>query len=89
MSWSRVSLDPDENAKLAKMKAGKTPQQVSDTLGGDLDAARERVPAAVRADQDRTAVAAQSKERVADLRKAMADRGLMDDPELGRLSKAT
>ncbi len=76
------SLGPEEKAKLAKMKAGKTAQQMSDTFGGDLDGARERVRTAVRLDQERVAVAAQSKERVADLRKQIADRGLMNDPDI-------
>jgi hypothetical protein len=40
------------------------------------------VRTAVRADQERAAVAAQSKERVADLRKQIADRGLMNDPDV-------
>jgi hypothetical protein len=77
-----ASLGPEENAKLAKMKAGKTAQQMYDTFGGDMDGARERVRTAVRLDQERAAVAAQSKERVADLRKQIADRGLMDDPDI-------
>ena len=76
------SLGPEEKAKLAKMTAGKTAQEARDMLGGDLDAARERVRTAVRLDQERAAVAAQSKERVADLRKQIADRGLMNDPEI-------
>jgi hypothetical protein len=64
------------------MARGKTPQQVRDMLGSDLDAARERVRAEVRIEQDRAAVAAQSKERVADLRKQVSDRGLMNDPDI-------
>ncbi|HEX3475671.1 MAG TPA: hypothetical protein VHT91_11645, partial [Kofleriaceae bacterium] len=77
-----ASLGPEENAKLAKMKADKTAQQMHDMFGGDLDGARERVRTAGRLDQERAAVAAQSKERVVDLRKQIADRGLMDDPEI-------
>ena len=76
------SLTPEEKAKLAKMKGDKTPQQTHDMFTGDLDGARERVRTAVRADQERAAVAAQSKERVADLRKQIAERGLMNDPEI-------
>ena len=76
------SLGPEQKAKLAKMTTGKTAQEARDMLGGDLDAARERVRTAVRLDQERAAVAAQSKERVADLRKQIADRGLMNDPEI-------
>jgi hypothetical protein len=83
------SLGPEENAKLAKMKAGKTAQQMHDMFGGDLDAARERVRAAVRLDQERAAVAAQSKARVADLRKQIADRGLMDDPDIRPIVEGT
>jgi hypothetical protein len=71
------------------MKAGKTPQQAHDMLGGDLDAARERVRAAVRADQDRAATAAQSKVRVADLRRQIADRGLMNDPDIRAIIEGT
>jgi hypothetical protein len=67
------------------MKSGKTPQQVRDMLGSDMEAAREHVRAEVRADQARTAVTAQSKERVADLRKKIADRGLMNDPEVRQI----
>jgi hypothetical protein len=40
------------------------------------------VRTAVRLDEERAAVAAQSKERVADLRSQIAARGLMDDPEI-------
>jgi hypothetical protein len=76
------SLGPEEKAKLARMTAGKTPQQARDLFGGDVDAARERVRTAVRVDHERAAVAAQSKERVADLRKQIADRGLMNDPDI-------
>jgi hypothetical protein len=76
------SLGPDEKAKLAKMTAGKTAKQAHDTFGGNLDAARERVRAAVRLDQERAAVAAHSKERMADLRKQIADRDLMSDPDV-------
>jgi len=76
------SLEPAEQAKLAQMKSGKTPQEVQKMFGGDLDAARERVRAAVGADQERAATAVQSKERVADLRKQIADRALMNDPEV-------
>jgi hypothetical protein len=76
------SLASEEKAKLAKMKAGKTAQQIHDLFGGDLDAARERVRTAVRLDQERAAVATQSKERVADLRKQIADRGMMSDPDI-------
>jgi hypothetical protein len=54
-------------------------------FAGDLDGARERVRTAIRADQERAAVAAQSKERVADLRKQIADRGLMNDPDIQSL----
>jgi hypothetical protein len=76
------SLGAEENAKLAKMKAGKTAQEVHDMFGGDLDGARERVRTAVRLDQERAAVAAHSKGRVADLRKQIADRDLMNDPDI-------
>ena len=74
------SLGPEEKTKLAKMKTGKTAQQTHDMFGGDPDRARERIRAAVRLDQERAVVAEQSKERVADLRKQIADRGLMNDP---------
>jgi hypothetical protein len=83
------SLPPTEKAKLAKMKGGKTPQQVRDMLGGELDAARERVRAEVRIERQRAAVAAQSKERVADLRKQIADRGLMNDPDIQEIIAGT
>jgi len=76
------SLNPDEKAKLAKMSSGKTPQQTRDMLGGDLDAARKRVRTELRVDHDRAVVAAHSKERVADLRQEIADRGLMNDPDI-------
>jgi hypothetical protein len=75
-------LDPDEKAKLTKMARGKTPQQVRDMLGADLHAAHERLRLEVRLEQERAAVAVQSKERVADLRKQIADRGLMNDPDI-------
>jgi hypothetical protein len=82
-------LDADGKAKLAKMKAGKTPQQVHDMFGGDLEAARERVRAAVRADQDRAAMVVESKARVAELRRQIADRGLMDDPDVRAIVEGT
>lgn len=83
------SLDPAEKTKLAKMKSGKTPQQVRDMFGGDLEAARERVRAEVRIDQDRAVIAAQSKKRVAELRQQIADRGLMSDPDIHRIVVGT
>jgi len=83
------SLTPEEKAKLAKMTAGKTPPQVRDMFGGDLNAARERVRAGVRVDQERAAIAAQSKERVAALRKQIADRGLMNDPDVRAIVEGT
>jgi hypothetical protein len=64
------------------MKADKTAQQMHDMFGGDLDGARERVRTAVRLDQERASIAAQSKERIADLRKQIEDRGLMNDPDI-------
>jgi hypothetical protein len=76
------SLTPEEKAKLAKMTGEKTPQQTHDMFGGDQAGARERVRAGLRADQERAAVAAQSKERVADLRKQIVERGLMNDPDI-------
>jgi hypothetical protein len=82
-------LDAKEKAKLAKMKIGKTPQQTHDMLGGDLDVALERVRAAVRSDQDRAATAVQSKERVAHLRRQVADRGLMNDPDIRAIVEGT
>jgi len=75
-------LTPDEKAKLAKMARGKTPKQVHEILGADLDAAHERVRAEVRLEQERATVAAQSEKRVAELRKQITERGLMDDPEI-------
>jgi hypothetical protein len=83
------SLNPEEKAKLAKMKSGKTPQQVRDMLGGDLDAARERVRKELRVDQGRAALAVQSKERIAEMREKIADRGLMDDPEIRAIVDGT
>jgi hypothetical protein len=77
-----AGLTAEEHAKLGKMKSGKTPQQMREMLGTDLDAARERVRAAVRADQERAAVAAKSKERVADLRRQIAENKLMDAPDV-------
>ncbi|HEX3757619.1 MAG TPA: hypothetical protein VHW23_02895, partial [Kofleriaceae bacterium] len=82
-------LDAEGKAKLAKMKAGKTPQQARDMLGADLEAARERVRTAARADQDRAVAAARSKERVADLRRQIADRGLMNDPDVRAIVDGT
>jgi hypothetical protein len=76
------ALNAEEQAKFAKMKAGKTPQELYDMFAGDLDAARDRIRTAVRIEQEHAAVATQSKERVADLRKQIADRGLMNDPEI-------
>jgi hypothetical protein len=75
-------LTPDEKDKLAKMARSKTPEQLRDMLGSDLEAAHERVRAEVRLDRERAAVAAQSKERVAGLRKQIADHSLMDDPDI-------
>jgi hypothetical protein len=83
------SLTPEEKAKLAKMTGEKTPQETHDMFGGNRAGARERVRAAVRADQERAAVAAQSKQRVEDLRKQIADRGLMDDPEVRAIVEGT
>ena len=51
--------------------------------------ARERVRAEVRLEQDRAAVAVQSKERVADLRQQIADHGLMNDPEIRAIVAGT
>jgi hypothetical protein len=82
-------LDAEGKAKLAKMKAGKTPQQAHDMLGGDLDLALERVRAAVRSDKDRAAMAVQSKTRVADLRRQIAARGLMNDPDIRAIVDGT
>ncbi|HET9624292.1 MAG TPA: hypothetical protein VFP84_23125 [Kofleriaceae bacterium] len=80
-----ASLDPAEQAKLAKMKTGKTPDQTREMLGHDLEAAHERVRAEVRAEQERAAIAAQSKARVAELRRQIAERDLMNDPEIRAL----
>lgn len=82
MGITTTSLNAEEKSKFAKMKSGKTPQQTREMLGGDLDAARERVRAEVRAEQERAAAAARSKERVAELRKQINDRGLLDDPDI-------
>jgi hypothetical protein len=71
------------------MKAGKTPQQAQDMFGGDLDAALDRVRAAVRGDQDRAVAATQSKERIADLRRQIADRGWMKDPDIRAIVEGT
>jgi hypothetical protein len=79
------SLTPEEKAKLIKMRGVKTPQQTHDMFAGDLDGARERVRTALRADHERAAVAAQSKERVAELRTQIAERGLMNDPDIQSL----
>ena len=83
------SLEPAEQAKLAQMRSDKTPQEVQKMFGGDLDMARQRVRAAVGADQERAALAVQSKERVADLRKQIADRGLMSDPDIREIVEGT
>ena len=82
-------LGPEEKAKLAKMKRGKTPEQTRDMLGSDPHAARERVRTELRAERDRAAVGARSKQRVAELRQLIADRGLMDDPEVREIVGGT
>lgn len=55
----------------------------------NLDVALERVRAAVRADQDRVAMVVESKARVADLRRQIADRGLMNDPDIRAIVEGT
>jgi hypothetical protein len=83
------SLDAAEKAKLVKMKAGKTPQQTRDMLGGDPSAARERVRSELRLEHERAAVAAQSKLRVTELRKQIAELGLLDDPDVHAIIEGT
>lgn len=78
------SLDPAEQAKLAKMARNKTPQQVRDILGDDLDAARTRVRSEVQSEQQRTAMAAASKQRAGEFR-AIVD----GDPVLQSIIGAT
>jgi hypothetical protein len=75
-------LNPEEKAKLAKITARKTPQELHDMLGDDLDTARERVRTELRREQDSDAAGVRSKERVAELRQQIADRDLMNDPEI-------
>ena len=79
----RLSLN--EKAKLAKMKAGKTPQQTRDMLGSELEAAHERVRAELRAEVARAEVAAKSKERASILRQQVVERNLVNDPEIRAL----
>lgn len=83
------SLSPEEQAKLGKMRADKTSQQVRDIFADDLDNARERVRTAVRLDRERAQIAAESKERVAELRKHIAERGLMSEPDIVEIISGT
>jgi hypothetical protein len=64
------------------MKGNKTPDEAKAMLGDDVDAAREKVRAAVKADQDRAALKVQSSARIEELRKQIADRGLLNDPDV-------
>lgn len=58
------------------------PEEVRKMLGADLAAAHERVRAGVRQDHERAAAAAGSKARIAELRKMIEERSLMNDPEI-------
>jgi hypothetical protein len=83
------SLDVNGSSKLAKMKRGKTPQAVREMLGGDLNTARERVRAGALDQEKRAATAAQSKERVEDLRQQIMNRGLMRDQDVRSIINGT
>jgi hypothetical protein len=69
MARVEEGLTPAEQAKLEKMKNGKTPEEQREMLGGhDLDAAREKVRGALRAEHEVAAIRAKSKERVEELK---------------------
>ncbi len=75
-------LSPDEIAKLDKMKAGKSLAEQRAMFDGDLETSREKVRATTRLGQEAAALKAQSKVRVEELKRAIADRGLMREPEI-------
>jgi hypothetical protein len=77
-----AGLSPDEHAKFAKMKRGKTLEQTRDMLGGDPHAAHERVRTELAAEREAVVDGLKSKERAADLRQQVAERGLMRDPDV-------
>jgi hypothetical protein len=72
----------DEAAKLAKMKSGKTLTEQRAMFEGDLEAARDQVRAALRAERAAAALKEQSRQRVDELKREIAERGLMTDPEI-------
>jgi hypothetical protein len=75
-------LSPDELAKLDKMKKGKTPAEQRAMFDGDLEASRDKVRAQLRVEHDAAATKAQSKVRVDELKREIANKGLMSDPEI-------
>ncbi|MEO7730194.1 MAG: hypothetical protein ABIY55_04420, partial [Kofleriaceae bacterium] len=82
MTKLEEGLTPDENAKLAKMTKGKQPAEQRAMFDGDLEASREKVRAQLRNEQEATATKADSKVRVEQLKQEIADKGLMNDPEI-------
>jgi len=78
-------LSADENAKLDKMKHGKTPTEQRAMFDGDLDVSRKKVRDTLHAEQEATATKAQSKVRVQELKREITDKGLMNDPEIRAL----
>jgi polyhydroxyalkanoate synthesis regulator phasin len=82
MAKLAAGLSPDENAKLDKMKGGKTLAEQRAMFDGDLEASRKKVRDALRDEQEAAATKAQSKVRVEELRQEIVDKGLMKDPEI-------
>ncbi len=82
MARLEQGLSADEIVKLDKMKHGKTLAEQRAMFDGDLETSREKVRAAVRVEQEAAASKAQSKARIEKLKKTIADKGLMSDPEL-------
>jgi hypothetical protein len=64
------------------MKKGKTPAEQRAMFDGDLEASREKVRAELRAEQGAAATKAQSRVRVDELKQEIANKGLMNDPEI-------
>ncbi|MEZ4400198.1 MAG: DUF4157 domain-containing protein [Kofleriaceae bacterium] len=86
LSQVAEGLSPEETSKLVKMTKGKTLEQQRATFGGgDVEAARAKVRAAVRSDQEAAAMRGRSKERYEELKQKIDDLGLLNDPDIRKL----
>ncbi|MDQ3153566.1 MAG: hypothetical protein M3R63_18240 [Actinomycetota bacterium] len=81
----KSALTSQELAKLAKMSTQKTSQQVHDMFNGNKEAAIERIRKGVEAEVAQQKIAEESKLRVNELRLTIADKKLMEDPEIRSL----